>query len=127
MKRRTKISVFVGLCVLVLAMGLLTGCGKDKEDGGEDKPGSTVVGGQQTEPEQDGNAGNQEGTPNAGDSQGDADKEDPEGNGDSESPEGNIEDSEGALDSEKPEDNGDSDSLGDETEQPEEKMEDGNK
>lgn len=35
MKKRTKLCVFTALCVLVLSMGLLTGCGsgdKDKEE-----------------------------------------------------------------------------------------------
>lgn len=53
MRKRTKISVLVGLCVLVLAMGLLTGCGNDKEDGGNSVESGAESGDNNQKPEED--------------------------------------------------------------------------
>ena len=53
MRKRTKISVLVGLCVLVLAMGLLTGCGNDKEDGGNPVESGAESGDNNQKPEED--------------------------------------------------------------------------
>ena len=100
MRKRTKISVLVGLCELVLAMGLLTGCGNDKEDGGNPVESGAESGDNNQKPEED-IAPQDEEKPEEGTTPQDEEKpEDQESQGQQDSEQKGVDDQDGEIEDE---------------------------